>query len=361
MRVLYLLRYFPTLTETFVYREIDALRELGVEVIIAALGRRSDGDLQGELPRAQVLRVPRHPIAGRLAAAGPGQRWLSQVRGRAEGARLAWLRQTLPPVDRLHAHFAGGAAEWARALALDLGIPWSVTVHAVDLFKPRPSLDLLLAEAHPVVTVARHHQALLAERGARSSLVRCGPDLARWDLGPPPDGPLHALAVGRNVPKKGLDLLLAAWSELDRPQARLTLVSDMADPGMPGVTVTGLLPPAGVREAMSRANTVVLPCRRAPDGDMDGVPVSLMEGLAASRPAISTTVSGIPELVDTSVGWLLPPEDPAALVDALRAAHDDPAERRRRGARGPARLAEEGFSAPVQARRLLAAWTASGA
>ena len=356
MRVLYLLRYFPTLTETFVYREIDALQALGVDVVIAALGQRDDGSLQDELPRARVLRVPRHPLTGRLSPCGPGQRWLAQVRGRQEGARLGWLRHNMPTVDWLHAHFAGGAAEWARALAMDLGLPWSVTVHAVDLFKPRPSLDTLLAEAHPVITVARHHQAELATRGVDATVVHCGPDLAHWRLPPPAGGPLHALAIGRSVPKKGLAQLLEAWARLDRPQARLTMVSDLPDPGLSGVDVVGLLPPTQVRQAMTQSNAVVLACRRAPDGDMDGIPVSLMEGLAAGRPAISTTVSGIPELVDDSVGWLVPPDDRDALVQALRAAHDDPVERSRRGARGPAHLAQGGFSSSAQAQALLTAW-----
>ena len=53
-RVLYVLRYYPTLSETFVYREIAELEQRGVEVHILALGQRSDGALQDQLPRARV-------------------------------------------------------------------------------------------------------------------------------------------------------------------------------------------------------------------------------------------------------------------------------------------------------------------
>ena len=356
MRVLYLLRYFPTLTETFVYRELDALRDRGVEVQVAALGRRADGALQAEPPQAPVQHIPSWTLAGRLSRASAGQRWLAEVRGARDAARLPWLLRRLEGVDRLHVHFAGGAAEWARAVALDTGLPFSVMVHAVDLFRPRPAMVEVLKAADAVLTVAQHHQGLLDALGVPSTLVRCGPDLAAW-AGPPDDqGPLRALAVGRNVPKKGLDLLVQAWRELERPDARLDIVSDLPDPGLPGLVVHGLQAPPRVRQLVAQSNLVVLPCRRAPDGDMDGVPVSLMEGLAAGRAAVGTAVSGLPELLDDDVGWLLPPEDPRALRAALREAHDRPGERARRGAAGPARLAARGFTLQAQVQGLCRAW-----
>lgn len=359
MRVLYPLRYFPTLTETFVYREIDGLIDRGHEVVVASMGERQDGSLQAEPPRAPVLRVPRHPLRGRLRARGAGLSWLARVRGGEEAARLGWLLETLGPIDRVHAHFAGAAAEWGRAVHLELGVPTSVMVHAVDLFRPRATLDEVLGAASVVLTVAEHHRALLRERGIESRLLRCGPDLPTWRMAPPPGGPLVALAVARNVPKKGLDLLLQAWSQLDRPGARLHLISDLADPGLEGVRVHGLMPPAGVREVLAGCNLGVLPCRRAPDGDMDGVPVSLMEALAAGRPVIGTAVSGLPELVDESCGWLLPPERVDLLVEALRKAHDQPAERLRKGYSGPRRLTERGFTLEAQVEGLLRAWGSS--
>jgi len=283
VRILYLLRYYPTLTETFVYREIDELVARGHQVIVAALGRRADGALQVEPPSAPILAIPRHPLTGRLARQSPGQAWLHQVRGKRDADRLPWLLARVRGIDRVHAHFAGGAAEWAHAIALDTGLPYSVTVHAVDLFRPRPSLDQVLAAAELVITIADHHRRLLADRGVEARVVHCGPKLESWQLGPSPEGALRAIAIGRNVPKKGLDLLIDAWQALDRPQASLELVSDLPDPGLPGIVVSGLLPPPIVRQRVAATNLVVLPCRRAPDGDMDGIPVSLMEGLAAGR------------------------------------------------------------------------------
>src|SRR4029079_12805756 len=94
-----------------------------------------------------------------------------------------------------------------------------------------------------------------------------------------------AIAVGRNVEKKGFADLLRVWPKVDLP---LTLVSDWTGPVPTGVRVAGLLPSPGVRDAMAAASVLVLPCRRAASGDMDGVPMVLMEALAMGRPVVTT-------------------------------------------------------------------------
>ena len=348
--VLYLLRYYPTLTETFVQDEIAGLVARGWRVTVAAMGTREDGALARDLPEVPVLEVPRRPWEGRLRPASAGMRWLGRFQRPKDAARLPWLASRLGDVDHIHVHFAGEAAEWACALRRDGGPPYSVTVHAVDLFKPRRSLDTVLAEAHRVLTVAEHHRRHLRSRGHESTLVRCGPVLADWNLPAMPSGPLRAAFIGRDVPKKGLDTLLAAW----RPRTgdHLDIVSERQ--GIMDATITchGLVPRARLREIVGRCNVIVLPCRQAPDGDLDGVPLVLMEALAAGRPVISTAVSGIPELIDPEVGWCIPPDDIAALRQALDEAGADET-RQRRGAAGPARLLARGFHRDAQVEGLI--------
>lgn len=358
MRVLYPLRYYPTLSETFIYREIDGVIAAGVDVVIAALGERADGDLQDEAPQAPVLRVPRAGSAAAWLRPSAGQRWLAARQRPKDARRLPWLRQQVErlAISHVHAHFGGEAAEWAHALWLDLGLPYTVTVHAVDLFKPRPALAEVLGAARRVLSVADAHRPALAALGVAPTLVRCGVDLARHAAGPPPPGPLQALFAGRDVPKKGLDTLLEAWEALDLADGRLTLVTDRGGPLPAGVRSAGLLAPSALRAEFARCNTFVLPCRRAPDGDLDGVPVVLMEALATGRAVITTPVSGIPELVDDRVGWLVPPDRPDLLREALRAAHLDGAARARRGAAGPAQLQARGFLLAEQISGVLAAW-----
>ncbi len=352
--VLYLLRYYPTLTETFVHEEIRAVQAAGWRVTVAALGTRDDGATSDRLPDVPVLRVPRRPLAGRLRAPTVGQQALRDWQRAKDAARLPWLAERIRDVDRVHVHFAGEAAEWAWALRRDGGPPYTVTTHAVDVFRPRPSLLTVLQGAEAVLTVADHHVAHLAARGVSARRVRCGPDLARWALPPAPAAPLQALFVGRDVPKKGLDPLLDAWRP--DPGEALHVVSDRQGPPRAGVIWHGPLPPAGVRDVLARCHLAVLPCRRGPDGDQDGVPLALMEALAARRPAITTAVSGIPELIDEAVGWLVPPDDPAALHGALAEARI-PGERGRRGAAGPERLRARGFTLADQVAGLLGSWS----
>ncbi len=330
--VLYVLRYWPTLTETFVHDEIRAVaRELSVAV--AAFDPR--GDPHAEPAPAPVSARPHRwgwlPALPSLAA--------ERLRGPAE-ARVLWLTTLVRRARRVHVHFAGEAAAWTRLACLRAGVPYSVTVHAVDLFKPHPDLGAILRDAVGVVTISEHNRRLLAARhGVDAVVIRCGVDPARF---PPrsPASPPVVLGVGRWVPKKGLDTLAAIAPSLG---ATVRLLSDA--PALPGVDVRGLRPRAEVADELARAALFVLPCRVAPDGDQDGIPVALLEAMAAGVPVVTTPVSGIPEIVDEAVGWLVPPDDPDALRAALRAALDDPAEAERRGRAGRARLAERGYLA----------------
>jgi len=358
MRVLYLLRYYPTVSETFVYREIDALVARGVAVTIAALGSRPDGRLQDEPPDAPVQMVPRRPLVGRLARTTAGMKWLRAHQRPKDVQRLPWLARLARQFDRIHVHFGGEAAELAHAIHLDTSLPYSVTVHSVDLFRPRAALEKVLAGAETVLAVADHHVHHLAALGIVARRLRCGPDLGRWRVRPLPGPDLRALFVARNVPKKGLSTLLDAWCEMPA-DARLQVISDHNGPVPEGVTVLGLQPPGAVRRHMANANLLVLPSRVAADGDQDGVPVVLMEALASGRPVVAGDVGGISELVDSSVGWLVSPDDGPQLLHALLAACD-PALRLERGRRGPLHLRELGFTLADQVGGLLEAWKGAG-
>ncbi len=353
MRVLYPLRYFPTLTETFVVNEALGLAGLGEEVSLASFGRRADGQLAAPVP-LPVHRVPRRPLRGRLLRPTAAQRQVARWQRDKDAARLPWLRHLAKDFDVLQVHFAGEAAELAWAVRQDGGPPYAVVVHAVDLFKPRPSFLRVLSDAEAVFTICENHRQRLADLGFDARVVRCGPVVADWAaLPPPPPGPLRAVFVGRNVPKKGLATLLEAWPEVSSG-ARLSLVTDAAV-SLPGVTHLGPLPAAGVRQVLAHSNLLVLPCRTAPDGDQDGIPLVLMEALAAGRPVVTTRISGIPELIDEGVGWVVPPNDAAALAAALREANAHPGERTLRGSQGPQRLVDRGHTAFKQVADVRAA------
>jgi glycosyltransferase involved in cell wall biosynthesis len=84
-----------------------------------------------------------------------------------------------------------------------------------------------------------------------------------------------------------------------------------------------------------QAAIVALPCIVSKNGDRDGIPNVLVEALYMGLPVISTPISGIPELISTEVnGLLVPPQDSAALANALARLLDDPELRNRLGTTG---------------------------
>lgn len=337
--ILYVLRYWPTRTETFVHDEIRAVAAAGRAVELAAFDPREGS---ADDPPAPVHPRPHRwgwlPWLGTLI--------VEALRGPAR-PRVLWLAALLRrrAARQAHVHFAGEAAVDTRAACARVGIPYSVTVHAADLFKPHPALGETLRAAAAVATISEHNRRVLADRyGVAAAVVRCGVSVpAASGAAPDSEAGPRVLAVGRWVPKKGLDLYATLPAALAAavPGARFDLVSDA--PALPGVTVHGLLPHAEVLARIAAADLVVLPCRRAPDGDLDGIPVVLLEALAAGVPVVTTDVSGIPEVIDAEVGWVVPPDDAPALVAAVTEALRDPGERRRRGAAGPARLRARGF------------------
>ncbi len=134
------------------------------------------------------------------------------------------------------------------------------------------------------------------------------------------------------VEKKGLEVGLRAFALLRRelPGATWHIVGDgplrphlealrqqlsLAD----SVLLHGTLPHPEARRVLDQAHILVAPSVTAQDGDQEGIPVVIMEAMAAGLPVVSTRHSGIPELVEDGVtGLLVPERDPEALAQALR-------------------------------------------
>lgn len=129
--------------------------------------------------------------------------------------------------------------------------------------------------------------------------------------------------VGRLVPEKGLRELLEAARALSATHGDLEvaligdgpmktdLIARIAASGAPRVRLAGVQPPSDVAQWMVASDLVVLPSYS------EGHPNVLVEALACGRPIVATTVGGIPEIVDTSSGILIPPRDASALATAI--------------------------------------------
>jgi glycosyltransferase involved in cell wall biosynthesis len=247
------------------------------------------------------------------------------------------------------------------------GLPFSFTGHAKDIYleslNPAGLLERKLRAAAFVVTCTAANASYLREiapdapvhlayHGLNADFARLLPDAA------PRVQParLRVVSVGRLVAKKGFDVLVEAAALLHRRGVDLELVIAGED-GDAAAGVRALVEERGLSDSVRlcgpwtqrellteyrKSTLFALACRVDADGDRDGIPNVLVEAMAAELPVVSTAVSGIPELVDDGRnGLLVPPDDPAALADAMLRLADDPDERHRFAAAGAATVARD--------------------
>ncbi|MEC7987161.1 MAG: glycosyltransferase family 4 protein [Myxococcota bacterium] len=315
MKILYLLRYYPTLTESFIYEEIRSLQKYqGANIEVFALSKREDGHHQTRLPNVPVHYIPKSRWRRMLGAKTTGMHWLTQHQRPKDVCKIPWLLKRIESFDHIHVHFAGEAAEVAHALWIDKRIPYSLHVHAVDLFCPRASLPDLISGAKHVITISQYNRQRLQHFGCDAKVVYSGIDVDFW-TSKRPISKNQAIFVGRNREKKGLSQLIEVWKTISQEYI-LHVVSDVTGTAE-NIRFHGLCSPERVRSLIDKSRFLVMPSRVAPNGDMDGIPVVLLEALAMNRAVITTAVSGIPELISAREGWLISPDRPKQLRHAI--------------------------------------------
>jgi glycosyltransferase involved in cell wall biosynthesis len=361
LKVGYILKSFPVLSQTFVLNELATLRTLGVPFEIVPVLDLPPSPVQHQVTESLLRcvipwRQTRKPVTEvglanlrLLVYRGPRRyrraRQLTEAgqffRGWRAFARFAYWADYLRRrgVNHLHAHFGTEGASVARIFATLLQIPFSITLHANDIFLPPPDLGEKLHEAAFIVTVSQYNKSYLLDTYPgldRSKIHILHPwvDLSRFTPPPPrpSDGVLRLLSVGRLVEKKGHCYLIEAC-QLLRAQGvdfecrivgdgplRSELGSLIAHYGLEErVHLLGALPHSGVMSLLAWCDVFALPCIIAEDGDRDGMPVVLAEAMAMEVPVVSSDIVGIGELVRSDTGRLVPPRDPVALAEALQA------------------------------------------
>lgn len=377
LRLAYIVDEWVVPSQTFIRNEVAELRRQGVSVELIALRAGNAPAAPDEAATIladavaptvvgrirPMLRAPRTTL--RLAAT-QGRLWPERVPYRSVlpgvGARLRDAG-----VHWVHAHFAWEAAAVAEVLAAIAGTGWSFTAHANDIFVANRFLDGRLRRADRLVTVCQYNLDELRERHRHlppTEVVVCGVEPARAPAYADRRHDIDVLGVGRLVEKKGFDLLIEAAALLAprRPSLRVEIVGDGPEAtrlrssvhrlGLhDSVRLPGERPNDEVLERMVRSKVVCLPARVASDGDRDSMPVVLKEAMSRGVPVVGTAVAAIPEMVDAEVGRLVPPDDVAALADALDELLTDASLAARLGATGRRRVAER-FTLSSEVARL---------
>jgi glycosyltransferase involved in cell wall biosynthesis len=384
--VAFVLKGYPRLSETFIAQEVLALEQRGLDIRLFALRLPTDPAIHPihqeitapvsylpEYLHEQPLRVLRswrkvRRLSGWRSAwhsfRADLRRDISRNRLRRFGQAMVLAAELPRDVGCLHAHFLHTPASVVRYAARLLGLPWSASAHAKDVWTT-PAWDLTekINDCRWLVTCTKvnaRYLATLAPAADRVTLLYHGLDLDRF---PPPvkrrparDGrnpadPVVLLSVGRAVAKKGLGCLLSAlallpadlaWSfvhigvgpllaDLKRQATRLGIAGR--------VEWRGALPQQEVLQAYRAADLFVLACRIAEDGDRDGLPNVLLEAQSQGLVCVSTEVSAIPELIiNGETGILVAADDAKALARALDRLIRSPGDRDGLGSAGMRRV-----------------------
>lgn len=375
-----LLKGYPRLSETFIAQELRALEERGLDLHIISLRHPTDPTIHAvhreirspvtylpEYLHREPLRVVRAWWAARRL---PGYRdslrlWLrdlrrdfSRNRVRRFGQACVLANELCKRTVHLHAHFLHTPSSVARYTGRMLGIPWSFSAHARDIWTSPDweKIEKLSDCAWGVTCTAFNldHLRSLSGDPQRVELVYHGLDMRRVQAPPAAAGhgpTLVILSVGRAVEKKGYDVLLEALAQLgtdikwefrhvgggkllprlERIARRLRIAE----------RVVWLGPQSHDRviAQYADADVFVLASKVARDGDRDGLPNALLEAQSQGVPCISTAISAIPELIeDERTGLLVEPDSPPALASALERLAGDARLREQLGTAGKRRV-----------------------
>lgn len=365
--IAYLAPELPALSATFVYEELLRLERRGYKVIPISVQRPAAAVRDQAALAARTVYLYDAPplmtaLRGLVALAGFGVRSghaLALLLGdmfecgplRAISWKLAYQFLAAATLGRylqregcrhLHIHFAHTPTQIGMYASALSGVPFTVTAHANDIFERGLLLEKKAARATRLLTISEFNRRFLESLGIpseRLGVVRCGatfqspsPSLAQ-----PADGTLRVGTLGRMVEKKGFDVLLRAVAACQRRGRRIQLriagdgplraeleeaaralrISDI-------VHFDGSLPHSEIAAWMRELDMFVLACKKDRHGDMDGIPVVLMEAMSQSIPVVSTRISGIPELVvDCVTGLLSEPGDADGLAAQIERLADD--------------------------------------
>jgi glycosyltransferase involved in cell wall biosynthesis len=364
---------FGNPSEVWIYRQV---RALGIPVVT------HEHRDPATFPYDRVAVVPRTRTAADRARTA--LRWLRDrhryhLPASTEAALAGTLRELRATL--LHAHY-GPVALRILPVARGLGLPLVATFHGFDM-SSLPVADRsygralrgLFAAARNVVAISRDMRERLAGLGCpadRIAVIPMGVPIAAPRPQPPRGPVVRVVTVARLHPKKGVPDLVDAVARARAAGAPLEL--DIAGDGPERAAVErrieaaglravarlhGALPPAEVGRLLAAADLFALNSRTAPDGDTEGLPVSILEAMEASRCVVATRHAGIEEAVEDGVSGILVPErDTDALARALLRVSRDPAARAAMGAAGRARI-ERDYDERTSVDRLRELYAAS--
>jgi colanic acid/amylovoran biosynthesis glycosyltransferase len=372
IKLAYLAPEIPALSATFVYNEIFQLEQQGYSIVPFSVHQAGVFMLDKKLAdlkasvfnlyaqkkyvvlKENVLFLLKHPLRYLITL----KMLLSDIfkvgilSRTARGLAFRFFysvvlaRQLLEHgVQHIHVHFAHVPADIAMYAASLSDISFSVTAHANDLFERAWLLAEKVNRAKFFVTISEFNREFLRQHGCDVdgiSVVRCGVDVEEFKGREKIDfsDVLKIGFIGRLVEKKGTEDLLFAVHELKKQGIAFNLFIAGTGPlehhlrelairlelSEQELSFLGAIAHSDVADFLKGLDLFVLPCIQDDRGDMDGIPIVLMEAMLSGVVVVSTRLSGIPELViNNKTGLLVEPGDRMALAKAIQTIHENKA------------------------------------
>ena len=378
-KIAYIMSRFPHLPETFILREMNAMGESGWPISLYPLILQDQAVIHPEA-KSWVAQAKRLPFFSWEVLVANG-RYLKQnpLRFLATWARVlkenfsspnfflralallpqaAYAAQAMEQegITHIHAHYATHPALVAWVIQQLADIPYSITVHAHDIYVRKAMLKTKLEGATFIAAISEFNREYLAAYAGswvkdKIHIVHCG--ILPENYSPStytlsPGEPIEMITIGSLQPYKGQKYLIDACAhlrDLDIPfrcrligegEERTALEQQIAAHQLAEqVQLLGAKTQEEVASLLATAHCYIQPSIITEAGKMEGIPVSIMEALACELPVIATQLSGIPELVRADqTGYLVPPAEAKALAEAVAHVYKHYEEAKRYGANG---------------------------
>jgi len=366
-RIAYIMSRFPGLSETFILREMCELERLGWNLELYPLIFQQETVVHDDaltwmerahkpslyaIAAANLDLLVTHPIVyiSILFKALLGNilsiKFL--IRAFVLYPKAVWMARQMKTdkVVHIHAHYATHPALVAWIINQITGISYSVTAHAHDIFVDKSMIQQKLQGTSFIVTISCFNRDYLIKYlgpwvGEKIKVIHCGIVPSLYTLPAPselsPENLFDIISIGSLRPYKGFAYLLEACNILRQRDLRFRcriigggelharLYSKIEELKL--LNFVELLGPKDQNEVagfLKNADCYVQSSIVTSTGKMEGIPVSLMEAMASGLPVVATNISGIPELVRPGeTGYLVPPEEPQALADAIMKIYED--------------------------------------
>lgn len=350
MRIGFVVSEFPLLSETFVISQMEGLASRGfeIDVICDRLGDSHSVETRGQIlsliERSHLWWRPAGLLRGLLSRLSYALSYKL-----AAALDLAFAGK-LNKYDILIAHFGKNGSRVARARQWGRTCTPLITIfHGYDVGIPFRDngcreYEVLFRHGDLHLTVNNVFRQMLIQSGAdaeKTLVHRMGVDVATIPFTPRSRSRKKVLFVSvcRMVEKKGIEFALKAFAEKkvatkdwhydiigDGPlqEGLQTLAARLGISDR--VTFVGSLSHDEVKARLRYYDAFILPSVTSSLGDMEGIPVALMEAMASGLPVISSRHSGIPELItDGETGFLAPERDFKDLAERILKVITDPA------------------------------------